>query len=68
MANTAKNDEHVNGFGMTNDEIQKLVDQKKKWDLKNARNKVANRILKEKIKAAGITVTEKEIDEAIAQG
>ena len=39
MAN--QNQEKVNGFGMSNEEIQKLVDRQKKWDAKNERNKIA---------------------------
>jgi hypothetical protein len=64
MANQAK----VNGYGMTDVELQKLVDREKKWKVKNQRNKIAAKLLKAKIAEAGITVSAEEIDAAIAQG
>lgn len=56
-----------NGFGMSNEEIQKLVEREKKWKTKALRNKIANRLLKAKVLAAGLTVTDEEIDQEIAR-
>jgi hypothetical protein len=47
--------------------IKKLVERELRWKVKNERNKVAARLLKEKIKAAGIVVSEQEIDAEIAK-
>jgi hypothetical protein len=63
MADTVK----VNGHGMTEAEIEKIVARELKWKTKNERNKVAARLLKAKIAEAGIKVTEAEIDAAIAE-
>lgn len=62
MANTEK----VNGFGMDDAAIKKLVEREKKWQVKNQRNKIAAKLLKAKIQEAGLVVTDAEIDEAIA--
>ncbi len=67
MANTAKNEEHVNGFGMPDEKIQKLVERERKWQVKNQRNKVAAKLLKIKIKEAGIVVTDAEVDAELAR-
>ncbi|TRZ51883.1 hypothetical protein D4S03_04320 [bacterium] len=55
-----------NGFGMSDEAIQKLVNREKKWQIKNQRNKIAAKLLKAKILAAGITISDAEIDAAIA--
>ncbi|MEW6658786.1 MAG: SurA N-terminal domain-containing protein [Thermodesulfobacteriota bacterium] len=65
MANTVEKTE--NGFGMSNAEIQKLVERELKWKTKALRNKIKAKLLKAKIEEAGITVTDAEIDAEIAK-
>jgi len=63
MADTAK----VNGFGMDDAEIKKLVARELKWKERNLRNKVSHRLLMAKVKEAGLKVTDAEIDAEIAK-
>lgn len=63
MADQAK----ANGFGVSDAELQKLVDREKKWKVKNQRNKVAHKLLMAKVKEAGLKVTDAEIDAEIAK-
>jgi hypothetical protein len=64
MADTAIK---VNGQGMTEIEIEKLVARELRWKEKNLRNKVANRLLKAKVKESGLVVTDAEIDAELAR-
>ena len=61
------NQEKVNGYGMSDAELQKLVARELKWKVKNERNKVAHKLLMAKVKAAGLVVTDAEIDAEIAK-
>jgi hypothetical protein len=67
MASTAKNEEHVNGFGMSDEQIKKLVARELRYKVRNQRAKIAHKLLQEKIKAAGIEVSDEEIDAEIAK-
>lgn len=63
MADTVK----VNGHGMTESEIEKIVARELRWKVKNERAKIAAKLLKVKVQAAGITVTDAEVDAEIAR-
>ena len=56
-----------NKFGMTDEELTQLVEREKARKEKNLRFRIAQNILKQKIKAAGITVSEAEIDAELAK-
>ncbi len=51
-----------NGFGMSDEEIRKLVEREQSRKAKNLRQRVAQRLFMKKAKAAGITVSDAEID------
>jgi hypothetical protein len=63
MADTAK----VNGFGLSDAELQKLVDRDRKAKEKNLRNRVGHKLLMAKVRTAGLVVTDAEIDAEIAK-
>ena len=63
MADQAK----VNGFGMTDAEIQKLVARELKGREKGLRNRISHKLLIAKAKAVGLTPTDAEVDAEIAK-
>lgn len=56
-----------NKFGMTDEELTQLVEREKARKEKNLRGRIYQKIIKQKIKAAGITVSDAEIDAELAK-